>query len=73
MPVSCEPKSLAEASACFCLKEREADAAMIYLLNQISELNLTPAQLAEASKCYSFDKRTAEAVKTYLLCQIANK
>lgn len=46
---------------------------MLYLLNQISGLNLTPKQLADNAKCYCFDAKTTDAVMAYLLCAIVNK
>ena len=75
MPISCEPKDLAAASACFQgIPPGDRDADMIYLLNVISGLNLTPKQLAEASKEFKgMDKRTTEASKVMLLCAIVNK
>lgn len=45
---------------------------MIYLLNQISGLNLTPEQLAANSKCFCMGEKSANAAITYLLCQIAS-
>lgn len=71
--ISCDPNSIAKASVCFCFDKATADAAMVYLLNNISGLNLTPNQLAQNSKCFCFDNQTMDAVKTYLLCAIAQK
>ena len=73
MPVSCLPTDIANASACYCLPEKESRGAMLYLLNQISGLNLTPKQLADNAKCYCFDAKTTDAVMAYLLCAIVNK
>lgn len=75
MPLDCDPAALLDASKCFCYADpKQADAVVIYLLNQISGLGLTPAQLAENAKCYCYpDRQVADAAKTYLLCQIASQ
>lgn len=69
----CDPATVAKASACFCLEEPAARAAMLYLLNSISGLNLTPAQLAANSKCYCLNAKASKAAELYLLCAISNK
>ena len=46
---------------------------MLYLLNQISGLNLTPAQLAKNSACFCLNAKASKAAELYLLCSIANK
>ena len=73
--ISCEPKDLAAASACFQgIPPGHRDAALIAQLNVISGLNLTPKQLVEQSKCYcGFDKKTEMAIVIMLLCAIVNK
>lgn len=71
MAIECDPKSLAEAAKCYCFNEPASRAAMLYLLNQISGLNLTPKQLAENSKCFCMNERESNAAITYLLCQNA--
>ncbi len=71
--ISCDPAAVAKASACFCLEEPAARAAMLYLLNQISGLNLTPAQLAKNSACFCLNAKASKAAELYLLCSIANK
>lgn len=70
--IDCNPAAIAAASKCFCLPEKEANAAIVYLLAQIAGDTSTPSELAAKAKCYCFNKRTSEAVITYLLCQIAN-
>jgi hypothetical protein len=74
MAISCDPNDLAEASKCFdCIPKNIQNSVIIYLLNVISELNLTPEQLVENSKCYDcIPKNIQPAVQTYLLCQISN-
>ena len=71
MAIDFDPNAIAEASKCFCLPEPAARAAMLYLLNQISGLNLTPAQLAENSKCFCLNAKASKAAELYLMCQIA--
>lgn len=71
--MNCDPAAVAKASACFCLTEPQARAAMLYLLNNISGLNLTPSQLAANSKCFCLESKSAKAAELYLLCAIANK
>jgi hypothetical protein len=71
--MNCDPAAVAKASACFCLPEKESRAALLYLLNQISGLNLTPAQLAKNSSCFCLNAKAAKAAELYLLCAIANK
>lgn len=70
--ISCDPAAVAKASACFCGPEESQRAQMLYLLLQISGLNLTPAQLAEKSKCFCFEEKAGKAAELYLLCQIAS-
>ena len=70
--IDCDPAAIAEAAKCFCLPEPAARAATLYLLNQISGLNLTPAQLAENSKCFCLNEKASRGAELYLLCQIAN-
>lgn len=73
MAIDCgNPAAIAAASACYCLPEKQARGAMLYLLNQISGLNLTPNQLAENSKCFCMNRQAAEAAELYLLCAISN-
>lgn len=70
MPVTCDPKSLAEAAKCYCFNEREANAIIIYLLKQIAGNTSTPSELAALAKCYCTDAKTSKAIITYLLCQL---
>ena len=74
MPANCtDPAALARDAACYCFTPKQSDAAIIYLLNRISGLNLDPDTLARNAKRFCFDRKTAAAVKNYLLCQIANQ
>ena len=70
--MDCDPAAIAKASACFCLPEKEARGALLYLLNAQSGLNLTPAQLAKNSACFCLDAKSSKAAELYLLCQIAS-
>jgi len=45
---------------------------MLYLLNQISGLNLTPAELASRSACFCMGEKATKAAEAYLMCQIAS-
>jgi hypothetical protein len=70
--IDCDPTAIAVASKCFCFPDKEYRGAVLYLLNQISGLNLTPAQLAEVSKCFCMNEKSAEAALLYLVCNIVN-
>lgn len=72
MPIECSPNELQSASKCFCLSEKQSQAAMLYLLNQISGLNLTPAELASRSACFCMGEKATKAAEAYLMCQIAS-
>ena len=72
MPIACEPDAIATASKCFCFPEKEHRGAVVYLLNQISGLNLTPDQLAAASAKFQMNEKSSEAAMLYLVCNIAN-
>ena len=75
MAISCDdPNVLLEAAKCFkCIPAGMQPEVIIYLLNVISELNLTPQQLIDNSTCFRCIPKGQQAeVQTYLLCQIAN-
>ena len=72
MPENCDPDALARASACYCFTPKQSDAAIIYLLNRISGLNLDPDTLARNAKCFCMTKQQSRAVIAYLLCRIAS-
>lgn len=73
MAVSCEPRDLAAAAACFCYDPVTAEKVKIYLLVVAAGLtDKTPAELAELAKGYTYDANTAKKVQTYLLCTIAS-
>jgi hypothetical protein len=71
---SCEPSDLIEASKCFkCIPTGMQSEVIIYLLNEISGLNLTPQQLMDAAACYKCIPTGMQSeVQTYLLCAIAD-
>ena len=70
--MNCDPAAVAKSSACWCLPEKEARGALLYLLNAQSGLNLTPTQLAANSKCFCMGKKASQAAELYLLCAIAS-
>lgn len=72
MAISCEPKDLMESAKCYStIPTGKQMEVMIYLLNQISGLDLTPKELMEAAKCYeTIPPGTQLAVISYLLCQL---
>lgn len=74
MAISCEPKDLMEAAKCYStIPTGKQMEVMIYLLNQISGLDLTPKELMEAAKCFeTIPKGKQNEIITYLLCQNAN-
>lgn len=71
MPINCDPVAIDQSAASFAFTEKQARAAKLYLLNQISGLNLTPAQLAANSACFCLPERASDAAELYLLCTIA--
>jgi hypothetical protein len=73
MPLTCDPAALDQAAVSYALTEKQARAARLYLLNQISGLNLTPAQLAANSACFCLTEQASDAAELYLLCAIASK
>lgn len=76
MAISCTANDLAANSECYKkISQGDRDAVMIYLLNNISGLNLTPDQLISAAACYAerIEPHMQGAVIMYLLCQIVNK
>ena len=70
--IDCTPEAIARASACFCFPEKEANGAIIYLLQQIAGDTSTPEELAEKSKCLCFPTKTAMAIQAMLLCNLVN-
>lgn len=69
--IVCDPAALAKASACYCLPEPAALAAIIYLLN-VSGPNLTPSALAAASaKFRDMPDNAKKAAIVWLTCQAA--
>lgn len=72
--ITCTPEALLAASKCYCFPNPNLQAgAMIYLMNQISGLNLTPEQILENSKCFCFgDRQVQQAALIYLTCAAAN-
>lgn len=64
---------LEQAAACMkCIPRGEQPEVIIYLLNQISGLNLTPEQLMANAACYKCIPQGMQAeVQTYLLNVIA--
>ena len=73
--MSTTPNQVAIAAGAYQgLSEGQSLAAMVYLLNQISGLNLTPEQIAKNSACYMCsDQGALLAQIVYLLNQIASK
>lgn len=74
MPVSCEPKELMESAKCYeTIPMGKQMEVMIYLLNQISGMDLTPKQLMEEAKCFeTIPPSKQQEVIAYLLCQVVN-
>jgi hypothetical protein len=72
--INCDPKTIAEASKCFCMSEPAFRASMLFLLLQISGLNLKPDELAQASRGYlGTPENVWRGEVTMLLCAIVNK
>lgn len=72
--INCDPASLVDAAKCFeCIPRGMEGPVTIYLLNQISGLNLTPAQLVDAAKCNRcIPPGQQNEIIIWLLCQILN-
>lgn len=74
MAINCDSQSLTTAGHDYCCIPTSLHAeVIIYLLNQISGLNLTPQELmANATDFRVIPKGMEEPVMLYLLCQISD-
>lgn len=75
MPVSCDPKDLMQAAACFdsCIPPGEQAAVQTYLLAVIAGGSLDPKELMAQAKCFKcIPQGMLAEIQAYLLCQIAN-
>jgi hypothetical protein len=55
------------------MPEKQSQAAVLYLLNQISGLNLTKSELAARSACFCMGEKASKAAELYLMCEILKK
>jgi hypothetical protein len=70
--ITCDPATVAKASACWCTDEATYRASMLFLLRQIAGNTMTPAQLAAAAACYvGIPEDVWRAEVTMLLCSIS--
>ena len=74
MAISCEPKDIVKAAACFdCIPKSARDSVELYLLASLAGGSMDPATLVRQAKCFScIPKDMIEAVKLMLLCNAAN-
>lgn len=71
--LSCDPATIARASACFsCLTKSQRDAVELYLLASLAGGSMDPATLVKAAKCMvCIPREMVEPVKMMLLCNAA--